>query len=136
MDIFGKENIDKIKELEADVKRLKESLNYSNESIRDSDKNHELYILGLNSEHSIALREKDFELKHFKDEELNKVREERVDLSKRFAVLEMENQLLKEVTDVNSDIIDVKDLVTKLIDKMPSLDLNNLTVNTTTTNKE
>ena len=143
MDIFR--NIEKIKELEADIKSLKSSLEYARENRKESDKNHELTILELKSEYSIESRERDshhalemrdeeFKRNHFKDDELKRVTEENIKIAKDFAVLEMETKLLKEVTDVNSDIIDVKELVTKLIEKMPNLDLKNLIVNATPTN--
>ena len=80
------------------------------------------------------MRDEEFKRNHFKDDELKRVTEENIKIAKDFAVLEMENKLLKEVTDVNSDIIDVKELVTKLIEKMPNLDLKNLIVNATPTN--
>ena len=136
MNLFGKEDPSVIKELKDEIKRLKTSIEDSYRSKMSFDKEHELKIMELESEYFLGLREKEFELKHFKDEEIKKIREAHTALDKVHAVLRKENELLKEVTDVNSDIIDVKELVTKLIEKMPNIDLKNLTVNASTPNKE
>jgi len=89
---------------------------------------HELAMQRAEQEKSLALKEKEFELKHFKDEELKKLAGELATAKQSNAVLTKENEMLAKITDLNADIIDVKDLVSKLIDKLPEVKLNNLTV--------
>jgi len=36
--------------------------------------------------------------------------------------------MLDKIVDLNSDVIDIKDLVKKLIDKLPEVNLQNLTI--------
>ena len=80
--------------------------------------------------HKFRIAEKDFELKHFKDNEVKKLREENTKLQKEMAILEERTRQLEKLVDLNGDIVDVKSLIEKLIGKLPSIDLKNLTVNT------
>lgn len=48
----------------------------------------------------------------------------------QIAELKKENEMMKKIVDLNADIIDVKNLVSKLIEKLPEIKLNNLTVST------
>ena len=85
----------------------------------------------MEADYTIALKEKAFELKHLKDEEVKKAKDEVTEMAKKLAVLTKENEMLKSITDVNADIIDVKSLVGSLIEKLPTIDLKSLTVNNT-----
>lgn len=121
----------KEKELQDHVDGLQENLSsekYSKERIEQS---YELKIKDLESEHGLELKEKEFEMRHLKDEEVKKAKEEVAEISKELAVLTKENEMLKSITDVNADIIDIKDLVNKLVEKLPSIDLKSLTIQNT-----
>lgn len=130
MELF-KKNTKREEELQSEVDKLRELTADRNRARRDIDKDHELKIVELESEHSLALREKAFELKHLKDEEVKKAKDEVTEMTKKLAVLTKENEMLKSITDVNADIIDVKDLVSKLVEKLPTIDLKSLTINNT-----
>lgn len=91
----------------------------------------EIKVSKLESEHEIALKEKEFDLKHFKDEDVQKSQAEATDLKQKNAVLENENKMLREITNLNADIIDIKDLVASLIKKLPNIDLKSITVQNT-----
>lgn len=119
-------------------KSLQDRLEYSQEELSEEKQlrirrsnDHDLKIKDLESAHGLELKEKEFELKHFKDEEVKAAKEEVIAISKKLAVLEKENEMLKSITDVNADIIDVKDLVNKLVEKLPSIDLKSLTIQNT-----
>ncbi len=89
---------------------------------------YEMSIQSLKQEKELALKEKEFELKHFKDDEISKLKEKiNVSLQEN-AVLKKENEMLGKITNINADIIDVKDLVSKLISKLPEINLQNLTI--------
>jgi hypothetical protein len=121
----------KEKDLQSYADRLRDNLSdekYSKERIEQS---YELKIKDLESEHGLELKEKEFEMRHLKDEEVKKAKEEVVEISKKLAVLTKENEMLKSITDVNADIIDVKDLMNKLVEKLPSIDLKSLTIQNT-----
>ena len=96
---------------------------------RDLEHQSEIKIKELEADHKLALREKEFELKHFKDEEVQKLKAELAVKSEANAVLKKENEMLDKITNLNADIIDIKDLVANLINKLPEIKLNNLTVN-------
>lgn len=91
---------------------------------------HKLEVEELNHDHKLALQSKEFELKHFKDEEVQKLKTELATEKQNNAVLKKENEMLVKITDLNADVVDVKELVNKLIEKLPEVKLNNLTVNT------
>jgi len=106
----------------AELKRVREAM-------EKQEHDHKLANLEKDHKHSLDLKEKEFELKHFKDEELKKVQEDNVEKDKEIAVLKKENELLVKITDLNGDVIDVKDLVKKLIDKLPEVKVDSITVN-------
>ena len=119
------------KKLQDQIGYLREELNEEKQSRARMSNDHDLEIKDLESEHRLALKEKEFELKHFKDEEIKVTKDEVTEMAKKLAVLTKENEMLKSITDVNADIIDVKDLVSKLVEKLPSIDLKSLTINNT-----
>lgn len=113
--MFGSKNNTEVRNIDVELDALKHE--------------HRLKIAELESNHRLALKEKTFELNHFKDEELKSLRDEVSEKDTRIAVLEKENEMLVKITNLNADIIDIKDLVSKLIDKLPEINLNSLTIN-------
>ncbi|MBP9786035.1 MAG: hypothetical protein KBC72_00380 [Acinetobacter sp.] len=87
-----------------------------------------LEIESLKASHQIALKEKAFELTHYKDEQMQAMQLKVHQLNEQVAVLKKENQMLEKITDLNGDLIDIKDLVSKLIGKLPEINLSSLTV--------
>jgi hypothetical protein len=103
---------------ELDYKKVNEELRHT----------HKLEVADLNNTHKLELKEKEFELKHFKDEEVKKLQAELSSSKQDNAVLRKENEMLQKITDLNADIIDIKSLVANLIDKLPTINLQNLTL--------
>lgn len=97
--------------------------------VTDIEHRHDMRIEHLKSDHALALKEKEFELKHFKDAKVQELESENGKLNQRIAVLEKENEMLGKVTDLNGDIIDIKSLVNKLIEKLPNIDIKSLSLN-------
>lgn len=106
-----------------------EAVSSEKESVKELQSKHRLEILELNKNHELALKEKEFELKHFKDEEVAKLKEELASSNQENAVLKKENQMLEKITNLNADIIDIKSLVSNLIEKLPTINLSSLTLN-------
>jgi hypothetical protein len=96
--------------------------------IKEVEHGYQLQIAELKKDNELAIKEKEFELKHFKDEEIQKLQKEVSVKEQKIAVLEKENEMLGKITNLNADIIDIKDLVNKLIEKLPTLNLSNLTI--------
>ena len=109
MDWFKQDDVDKIK--------------------RELESTHNMRVAELKHSHALELKEKEFELKHFKDDEVKKLQAEVTKVQQNNAVLRKENEMLGKITNLNADIIDVKDLVKNLIDKLPEIKLTNLTLN-------
>lgn len=111
-DTFEKDK--KIEQLEDVCERIKRNKNFEIEDLRQ--------------EYALELRDKEFELKHFKDTKVAELEKRIVALESENAVLKKENNMMDQIVDMNADIVDVKDLVNKLIDKLPTMDFKNLTV--------
>lgn len=97
-------------------------------SMRDKEHENSLKIITIEKKHELQLKEKEFELKHFKDDEIKSLQTKIYDLQEKNAVLLKENEMLGKITNLNADIIDIKDLVASLISKLPEIKLNNLTI--------
>ena len=104
----------------------------SRDSVRevaDLEHKHRLEVAELQNTHKLELKEKEFELKHFKDEEVKGLQTKLSSAEKDIAVLKKENEMLDKITNLNADIIDIKDLVNKLVEKLPTINLSSLTLN-------
>jgi hypothetical protein len=78
--------------------------------------------------HNEEIMKLKFKLDNFestKIEELNKLLSS---ANTEISVLKKENDMLNKMIDVNTDIVDVKTLVEKLIQKLPNIDIKNLTI--------
>lgn len=90
----------------------------------------ELAIMALRSEHELTLKQKAFEMSHLADERVKKAEDDKAKLQETVAVLSKEKEMLERVINMEADIVDVKELVNKLISKLPEVNLKNLTINT------
>lgn len=110
-------------------KALRDEVAVLKQKIKDQDSAHLMEMNEVEHTHKLALKEKEFELKHFKDNELKAVQDKLTTAEKTIEVLKKENEMLVKITDLNADIIDVKELVNALIKKLPEVNLQSLTVN-------
>lgn len=117
-------------ELKARVATLEKQLNasYSKSDVENIKLENKREIATLEHNHSIKVKELEFEMKNFKDTEILEKNKEIVKLTNSNAVLTKENEMMKEMVDINADIVDVKDIINKLIDKLPEINLNKLMV--------
>lgn len=109
----------------SDEERVEQRL----ESIKELKAKHDIDMAELKQQHKLELQQKDFDLKHFKDDEVKRLRDELAKAAQEVAVLKKENQMLDKIVDLNADIIDIKNLVNALIGKLPTIDLKSLTIN-------
>lgn len=82
----------------------------------------------LELDHELALKQKEFDIAHFKDAQIKKAEDANFELKQEIAVVKKENEMLIKITDLNADVIDVKDLVKNLIDKLPEVKISSLSV--------
>lgn len=131
--MFGNNNKpalrNKISKIETENNRLEGENKDLREEKRRQVADHAIEIKSLKQDHVLALKEKEFERKHFKDEDMKTLRDKIVVLEREKAVLEKENKMLDKIVDLNADIVDVKDLIGTLIKKIPTMDLKSLTIN-------
>lgn len=98
------------------------------QELENAKHEHRIKIAELENAHKLAMKEKEFELKHFKDEEVQGLKAQVNEKETKIQVLEKENEMLTKITNLNADIIDIKDLVANLIGKLPEIKFSNLTV--------
>lgn len=106
----------------------KKNCGVTKSTLKQLEHEHQLEISKLKSDHSLELKEKEFELRHFKDEEVKSLKDKLAEKEKAMAVLQKENNMLEKITDLNADIVDIKDLVNKLIEKLPTINLQSLSL--------
>jgi len=94
----------------------------------DSDRELRLEKEDHERELKLLIEDHERELKFFVSEEVKEARDEQLRAERACELLKKENTLRKEICDVNGDIIDIKELVEKLIDKLPSIDIKSLNV--------
>lgn len=85
------------------------------------EREYEQKIRLMKDEHDAALRLAKQIATEEKDAELITARQE-------LAVVKKENEMLKAINELDSDVLDIKELVTKIIDKLPQINLTSLSV--------
>ena len=88
----------------------------------------------LKAEHKRELKNKQQEINHYESDKIQELKDDKHRMEKKIAKLETENEKLNDVIDLEVDIIDVKDLVNKLIEKLPQVDISNMNVNSNDSN--
>jgi len=140
--MFNKEIKDlkeKNENLERDVNYLKRQETELREKIANNKRQNELdksetervhkhEIEDLQRLHDSIIKDKEFEMKHFKDEEMLKAKEVEAKAIQELEVIKKENEFLHKLIDTNAAIIDVKNLVSQLISKLPNIDIKSLQV--------
>lgn len=106
-------------------KNNQETISLKNQ-LTEKEHRHLLIIAELKKDNELTLKEKEFELKHFKDDEMKELQDKLNTEIQNNAVLKKENEMLDKITNLNADIIDIKDLVANLINKLPEIKFTNL----------
>lgn len=93
------------------------------QQLTDVKHTHSLDIAQINSNHALAMKEKEFEMKHFKDAEIQKLEKDIVEKDKTIVKLETENKSLSSIVEVDAHILDVKEVVNQLFSKIPNVNI-------------
>jgi hypothetical protein len=120
----------KLKKEIVELKRQLANAERTDQYVADLKAEQKREIETLEHKHAMKVKDLEFDFKNFKDTELLKAHEANVKLTNKNDVLTKENEMMKEMVDINADIVDVKDIINKLIDKLPEVNLKSLTVNT------
>jgi len=95
---------------------------------KELESEHKIELAEAEAEHKVALKEKEFEIKTKTADDVIRLTAENVELAKQLAVANETIKQLDRIIDLDADIVDVKDLVTKLINKLPNVNIGgNLT---------
>lgn len=135
MSIFNKsKETEREVELADELKAFKEDYEDQqrehSQEIEDLQRDHKSAISELEHNHKLTLAQKEYDLKHFKDDEIVKLRTELATANEGLAVAKKENEMLDKLVNVNADIVNVKELITSLIAKLPEVNLKELTIHT------
>ena len=101
----------------------KMSLNLRLEALRAD---HDLEVRRLKSIHELELMKKQTEIDLFESLQTKKLRDEVVELKRLLAIAETKLEFMDRLTDVNADVLDVKQLVSNLIEKLPTVNINSI----------
>ena len=126
--MFGnKKQIEDLKkDHKEDIDSYKDTLKNKDREIKDIKHQAELDAAKVQNEHEIALKDKEFEIKHLADARVKTAEDKATKLEQDLAVANKEIQMLVKITDLNADVIDVKKLVSDLINKLPEIKLTSL----------
>lgn len=105
--------------------REREDRKRSEESLKAS---HEIEKNKLIAENLIKVQQKEFELTHIADERVKKADDDRVAAETDLKVAQKENEMLHKIVDDRADVLEIKDLVNKLLDKVPEIKIDTLSV--------
>lgn len=99
----------------------------------DAQKVRDQEIKALKVDHELELKKKQVEIDLFESTKIKAVTDENTELKTKLAVAETKLEFMSKITDVNADVLDVKDLVNKLVDKMPTVNINSIIAGLTST---
>lgn len=113
------------------IKKELELVTKTNNQLEE-DNDREIDILKDDNRREIRILKEDYErkLEFFVDKEVKTAKDAQLVAERKYELIKKENEIMKQITDINGDIIDVKSLVEKLIDKLPSINLNSLNIKT------
>ena len=126
--MFGIKNIKEQIDLEKALERSKEMCKDLADERRQYKLQHELDIKRLEQEHGYAIKDLEKKIQYVETDEILALKKQVTNLEKEIAVVNERNIQLEKMTDLNADIIDVKDVMNKLIGKLPEINLSSLTV--------
>lgn len=86
----------------------------------------------LQFDHELYNQRKELEWNYADSELIDKLNSEKAKLEQDNAVLTTRIEMMQKMIDIDSDILDVKDLVDSLIKKLPEVSIKGVTVNHST----
>lgn len=89
---------------------------------------HSIEIEKKDADFAIEKKDLEFKMKNHKDSEILEKDKEISTLKTEKGILEKEVEMMKEMVDLNADIVNVGDIINKLIEKLPQLNLTSLTL--------
>lgn len=113
---------DEVYDLKDEVERLEDNIKCSDNIIDDFKEN----AKQAKHDHKLALSDKDHEIKHFKDNELKTAELKAAEFEQKNAVLEEKVEMLEKMIDIDADIIDVKEIINSLIEKLPTVNFDGI----------
>lgn len=138
----------KVEDLEAQIKSMNQASEERARRVRmekeDTQREHEQEVQDLKRNatdqlneleqtHKLALKQQEFDMKNYKDGELQKAREELAAAELKFAVAELkfavvesENKGLRKLVEFGSEFFDVKEMISGIIAKLPTVNINAL----------
>lgn len=115
------------RDLDEEEKR-KRLIMLHNEEIAKLTQAHEHKLRDIEKDREIERREAKFAMEHAVAEGTKELIAENIKFKQENAVLKKENLVMEKVVNINKDIVDVKELVRNLVQKLPTIDLKSLSI--------
>lgn len=126
-------------ELKSRVENLEDRLKDARSHAQDLEQQYNLELKRMHADyerkfadveanHAREVAALKYDIEHAEADTIEELEEENRELTEANSVLQKENEMLERITNLNGDVIDIKKLVTQLIDKLPEVKLNSLTV--------
>lgn len=80
----------------------------------------------LKADHELEIKRTQLETEFASDKKVTDAETRAIEAEKKLAVAEATNVILKEMVDLNGDIVDIKEMTNKIIDKLPTINLSSL----------
>ncbi len=109
---------------EAEDKGYREGVRAKEDQLKTLAQAHQHEVKDIKKNHELEIKEMTFELNHSADERVKVAEDKATKMEQELAVAKKENEMLGKITDLNADVIDVKQLVTDLIGKLPNVNIN------------
>lgn len=113
---------------EALEQNLSNAMREHDMEVTDLKREHEFKIRDLKKENELSIKDMQFKIDHLESEELKAANTKISDLKLELAVAKETVVQLEKVVDLSADIIDVGEVVNKLIEKLPSLNISTLSL--------
>lgn len=86
----------------------------------------ERQILSLKTNHEIEIQKRQAELDLYETVKTKELSDELVRLKTDLKIAETKLEFMEKITDLNGDVLDVKELVQNLIEKLPTVNINSI----------
>ena len=94
--------------------------------VADLTASHLAEVEKLKKDHELALADAELNNKYNESRKVTEATEARIEAEKELAVASAKNEMLEQMVDLNGDIVDIKDMANKIIDKLPTINLTSL----------
>lgn len=121
--------------LKTKIERLEDLLASKERTFQDEIASFKRKTREAEADMAYHLKERDLELDYKIDSEREALRRDKHALQIEVARLKATNEMLEIAVDISGEVVNIQDLVSQLVAKLPTIDISNITVNAKTAKK-